>query len=353
LDRVNLTIPDGQTCAIVGPSGCGKSTLLRVVAGLDNEYTGAVYYDAQDMRDVPVKDRYIGMVFQSYALYPHFRGQGNLNFFFRVHRAPDAEAAERIRATSELMGFGFELLLDRKPGTLSGGQQQRLAIARALVRNPRLFLFDEPLSNLDAKLRQQTRIEIKRLLRRFQITALYVTHDQDEAIALGDWIAIMREGRVEQVGGYGQLLEEPANIFVAGFLGRHPMNLAGGTLGDDGTLRAGSTALALPAGLRARFGAGRELSIGVRPEHGRLAPAPVAGKAAPWGSEELHFHGEVEMLEPDFARQTQMIFLRSGDLTWRVLAGRDQGVRVGETLDVLFPAERLYLFDGKSGERIR
>jgi len=353
LDHVNLTIPDGQTCAIVGPSGCGKSTLLRVVAGLDNEYTGTVYYDTQDMRDVPAKDRYIGMVFQSYALYPHFRGQGNLSFFFRVHKAPDAEAAERIRATSELMGFGFELLLDRKPGTLSGGQQQRLAIARALVRNPRLFLFDEPLSNLDAKLRQQTRIEIKRLLRRFQITALYVTHDQDEAIALGDRIAIMRDGRVEQVGVYGELLEEPANVFVAGFLGRHPMNLAGGTLNEDGTLQAGGAALALPAGLRARFGAGRALSIGVRPEHGRLAPAPGAGKVAPWGSEELHVRGEVEMVEPDFARQTQMIFLRSGELTWRVLAARDQGVRVGETVDVLFPAERLYLFDGKSGEHIR
>jgi ABC-type sugar transport system ATPase subunit len=356
LDHVNLTVPDGLTCAIVGPSGCGKSTLLRVVAGLDTAYTGTAYYDDQDVRDVPPKDRYIGMVFQNYALYPHFPGHGNLSFFFWVHKAPDDEAEERIRATSELMGFGFDALLDRKPGTLSGGQQQRLAIARALVRNPRLFLFDEPLSNLDAKLRQQTRIEIKRLLRRFQITALYVTHDQDEAIALGDLIAVMRDGRVEQAGAYADLLEEPANVFVAGFLGRHPMNLISGTVGEDGHLKLSGTSLALPAALQARFAPGRALSIGVRPEHGRLAPPVVAGQAsrAPISAgDELRLRGAVEMLEPDFARQTQMIFLRDGELSWRVLAAREQGVRIGETVDALFPVERLYLFDGNSGERIR
>jgi ABC-type sugar transport system ATPase subunit len=358
LDHVNLKVPDGLTCAIVGPSGCGKSTLLRVVAGLDTTYAGTVYYDDQDVREVPVKDRYIGMVFQNYALYPHFAGHGNLSFFFWAHKAPDAEAQERIRATSELMGFGFDALLDRKPGTLSGGQQQRLAIARALVRNPRLFLFDEPLSNLDAKLRQQTRIEIKRLLRRFQITALYVTHDQDEAVALGDLIAVMRDGRVEQAGAYADLLDEPANVFVAGFLGRHPMNLVSGAVTDDGYLQGSGVSLALPAALRGRLEPGRSLTLGVRPEHGRLAPPAIAGqtpagKRAAWGDADLHLGGEVEMIEPDFARQTQTIFLRSGDLNWRLLTSREQGVRVGETLDALFPVEHLYLFDGKSGVRMR
>lgn len=191
LDEVTLTVPNGQTLTVVGPSGCGKSTLLRVVAGLNQEYSGQIFYDDQEMTNAPPKDRYIGMVFQNYALYPHFEGHGNLSFFFRLRKISDQETEERIRITSEIMGIGFNQLLYRKPGTLSGGQQQRVAIARAIVRNPRLFLFDEPLSNLDAKLRTQTRIEIKRLLQRFAITAIYVTHDQVEAMALGDQVAVM------------------------------------------------------------------------------------------------------------------------------------------------------------------
>ena len=219
LDRLDLYVPDGQTIAVVGPSGCGKSTLLRVVAGL-TDYEGVVMYDGRDMRNVPSKERRIGMVFQNYALYPHFYGRGNLRFFFLVNRAPDAEAEARIRLTAEIMGFGFKELLKRKPGTLSGGQQQRLAIGRAIVRQPELFLLDEPLSNLDAKLRVQTRLEIKRLLHKFAITTLYVTHDQVEAQALGDTIAVMHAGRIEQVGTYQDIIAHPANLFVAGFLGR-------------------------------------------------------------------------------------------------------------------------------------
>ena len=219
LDQVTLTAPHGQTMAIVGPSGCGKSTLLRVVAGLEQAYSGQVRYDEQPMENVAPGDRHIGMVFQNYALYPHFAGHGNLSFFFRLRKISDQETQERIRITAEMMGLGFKQLLERKPGTLSGGQQQRLAIGRAIVRNPRLFLFDEPLSNLDAKLRQQTRVEIKRLLARFSITALYVTHDQSEAMALGDQVAVMRQGRVEQVGRFQDVLRQPNNTFVAGFLG--------------------------------------------------------------------------------------------------------------------------------------
>ena len=225
LDHVDLTVPDGQTMAVLGPSGCGKSTLLRVVSGLEADYRGSLFYDHQNMEDVAPKDRFIGMVFQNYALYPHFEGHGNLSFFFRMQKAPDAEAEERIRITSEIMGIGFRALLQRKPGTLSGGQQQRLAIARAIVRQPRVFLFDEPLSNLDAKLRTQTRVEIKRLLRRFAITALYVTHDQTEAMALGDQVAVMRAGQIEQVGPFNDVRLRPVNTFVAGFLGVPPMNL--------------------------------------------------------------------------------------------------------------------------------
>ncbi|MCI0554128.1 MAG: ATP-binding cassette domain-containing protein [Anaerolineae bacterium] len=172
LDHVNLKIPNGRTFVIVGPSGCGKSTLLRVVAGLINDYSGEVMYDKEDVRNVPPKDRYIGMVFQNYALYPNFKNEGNLSFFFQMHKISDEETRERIRYTSELMGIGFKELLPRRPGTLSGGQRQRVAVARAIVRAPRLLLFDEPLSNLDAKLRVQTRTEIKRLLRRFMLRTI-------------------------------------------------------------------------------------------------------------------------------------------------------------------------------------
>ena len=200
--------------AIVGPSGCGKSTLLRVVAGLESVDEGLVYFDDRVMNEVSPKDRGVGMVFQSYALYPHMKGEGNLGFFFRVRKRPTEEMMERIRITSEIMGIGFDLLLDRKPGTLSGGQQQRVAIGRCIVRDPSLFLFDEPLSNLDAKLRSSTRIEIKRLLHCFGITAIYVTHDQTEAITLT--ASVMR--RANRAGrNLPGLTTRPVNSFVAGF----------------------------------------------------------------------------------------------------------------------------------------
>ena len=346
LDRVNLTVPNGQTIAVLGPSGCGKSTLLRVVAGLDGGYTGAVYYDDQDMRAIPPGDRYIGMVFQNYALYPHFASRGNLRFFFQVRKAPDAEAEERIRVTSEIMGIGFEQLLERKPGTLSGGQQQRVAIARAIVRNPRLFLFDEPLSNLDAKLRMQTRVEIKRLLRRFAITALYVTHDQEEAMALADQIAIMREGRIEQVGSYNDLRDAPANAFVAGFLGRRPMNLLPGVILEGGRLQVGAAVVPLPGAIHSRCATGQAVMLGVRPEVGRL----LLGR--PLGVGGFRLAGEVEAVEPDYVHRTLAVGLRAGDLSFWAFGNPDEWVRLGEQVEAAYPADALYFFDGKSGLRI-
>jgi ABC-type sugar transport system ATPase subunit len=202
---------------VVGPSGCGKSTLLRVVAGIEKNYSGEVLYDGQDMKEIAPGQRYIGMVFQNYALYPNFNNEGNLTFFFKVHEIPDEETRKRIEYTSGLMGIGFKELLPRSPGKLSGGEKQRVAIARAIVRGPRLFLLDEPLANLDAKLRVQTRTEIKRLLHQFGITSLYVTHDQVEAVALADQIVVMHAGRIEQVGTYKTLTENPLSLFVAEF----------------------------------------------------------------------------------------------------------------------------------------
>jgi ABC-type sugar transport system ATPase subunit len=350
LDKVNLVIPDGQTMAIVGPSGCGKSTLLRVVAGLEASYTGVVLYDGEDVRSIAVKDRMIGMVFQSYALYPHFKGEGNLGFFFKVHKIADKEAEERIRITSEIMGIGFEPLLERKPRTLSGGQQQRVAIARAIVRNPRLFLFDEPLSNLDAKLRVQTRLEIKRLLRRFSITTIYVTHDQMEAIALSDLIAVMRAGKVEQVGDYQTLRESPATSFVAGFLGQPPMNLLTGGEVVNGALRIGEWSFPLPPAIMAQVRAGQKLILGVRPESAQLvASSSTSVTSAPVNGARVR--GMVDMVEPDYARKSQIAYVRSGEHALGVITDLDATI-AGATVEVALPYDQLHFFDAETDKRI-
>ena len=346
LDQVTLTAPHGQTMAIVGPSGCGKSTLLRVVAGLEQAYSGQVRYDEQPMENVAPGDRHIGMVFQNYALYPHFAGHGNLSFFFRLRKISDQETQERIRITAEMMGVGFKQLLERKPGTLSGGQQQRLAIGRAIVRNPRLFLFDEPLSNLDAKLRQQTRVEIKRLLARFSITALYVTHDQSEAMALGDQVAVMRQGRVEQVGRFQDVLRQPNNTFVAGFLGSPPMNLLPvGTVQGD-TIRLPGLEVPLPIPLLAKLHAGQQLTLGIRPE-GVQVLGPHQRR-----SEYLLVHGQAEVVEPDFGRSIQLVYIRTAHFTIAAVAPIDLPVHAGHPVSAQIDPTYLHFFDGVSERRL-
>lgn len=356
LDQVDLTVPEGRTMAVLGPSGCGKSTLLRVIAGLESDYSGDLFYDDQNMMDVPPKDRYIGMVFQNYALYPHFEGLGNLSFFFRIRKAPDEEAEERIRITSEIMGIGFKSLLMRKPGTLSGGQQQRVAIARAIVRRPQVFLFDEPLSNLDAKLRSQTRVEIKRLLRRFAITALYVTHDQTEAMALGDLVAVMRAGRIEQVGPFEEVRRQPANTFVAGFLGIPPMTLLHNALVDGGEIVAGQ-------GLRFRpepsqlqaLRAGQRVTVGIPAESVQVSVTD--GALTTEGGEEAQSRanyccGTVESVEPDYGRHVQFIGFRSGD--HRILGQASVRDRIagGEKIVGQFDESGFHFFDDESGARL-
>lgn len=356
LDHVDLTVPDGQTVAVVGPSGCGKSTLLRVVSGLEADYDGELLYDDQNMENVAPKDRFIGMVFQNYALYPHFEGHGNLSFFYRLRKAPDEEIEERIRITSEIMGIGFRALLQRKPGTLSGGQQQRVAIGRAIVRRPRVFLFDEPLSNLDAKLRSQTRVEIRRLLRRFAITALYVTHDQTEAMALGDQVAVMRAGRIEQVGPFAEVRQRPANIFVAGFLGVPPMNLIHNAVVGEGEVSAGDGLRIAPhASQVAALKTGEGVTVGIRPEsvvvevaEGGSAPRPGRqdrSVATTW-------RGTVEAVEADFGRHIQFVHFQSGE--HRLIGQADLRTRIaqGEEITARFFDEDLHFFAAQSGERI-
>ena len=341
LDGVNLLVRDGETMAVLGPSGCGKSTLLRVVAGL-TPYEGHVYFDARLMDEAKPDERNIGMVFQTYALYPHLIGYDNLGFTFRVRRRPEQEERERILATSEIMGIGFDQLLKHKPGRLAGGEQQRLAVGRALVRSPDVFLFDEPLSNLDAKLRVRTRAEIRRLLERFGHTVLYVTHDQVEAMALGDRLAILNEGRVEQVGPYALLYEKPINAFVASFLGSPAMNLFRGKLNERGAWELADLEIPVPENVKTRLRAGGELILGIRPEHARLAT-----------NEPPTLEGRVVHIERDLSRRVQTLYVERPplpDVAITIPAG--ERILPGEQVPVVLPLDRLFFFEGNSELRM-
>ena len=345
LDHVNLTIPDGQTFTVVGPSGCGKSTLLRVVAGIANTYSGQVFYDGEDVQNIPPKDRYIGMVFQNYALYPNFDNEGNLSFFFKMHKISDEKTRERIQYTSSLMGIGFEELLPRNPGKLSGGEKQRVAIARAIVRAPRLFLLDEPLSSLDAKLRLQTRTEIKRLLHQFGITSLYVTHDQTEAIALGDQIVVMHSGQIEQVGTYQDLMENPATEFVAGFLGLPPMNLlpSGSISGDK--LIVDKYLIPLSKRVYPLVDNGQRVTLGFRREAVHISVGPSLGNG-------IQLRGEIDALEPDYSQHTQVVYIRDGLWNYSGLCPLEMKLHVGQIVEVEVDPKKLYFFDADSGLRL-
>jgi len=345
LDNVNLTIPNGQTFAVVGPSGCGKSTLLRVVSGLESNYSGEVLYDGVNVRDMAPGERYIGMVFQNYALYPNFNNEGNLSFFFKTHKIDDEETRKRIEYTSELMGIGFNDLLPRKPGTLSGGEKQRVAIARAIVRAPKLFLFDEPLSNLDAKLRVQTRTEIKRLLHKFEITSLYVTHDQVEAVALADQIVVMHMGRIEQVGTYQELTENPASIFVAGFLGLTPMDLLPSGSISGRQLVTGDYSFPIPQRIFSLVENGQQVTMGLRRE-------TVSVSAEETSTGGMQLRAEVEAFESDFVHRTHVVFLRMGKLEFTGLCSMDVKLHVGQRVYVQIDPEHFYFFDTKSGRRL-
>ena len=276
VDRVELTIRDGEFLILLGPSGCGKSTTLRMIAGLEDITEGDLLLDGRRINDVDPKDRQLAFVFQNYALFPHMSVAANLTFGMRLRRVPTAEIESRLRAVVGLLGLGE--LLDRKPKELSGGQRQRVALGRALLRDPLAYLLDEPLSNLDAKLRAQMRTELVKLHRRLGRTIIHVTHDQVEAMTMGQRICIMNEGRIAQVGPPLDVYREPADLFVAGFLGSPPMNLLPAQLVQvDGRLRAEAPGFSLalsPAQHRAleRIGGDRAVVLGVRPE--ALRPSP-------------------------------------------------------------------------------
>lgn len=265
----NLRINDAEFVVLVGPSGCGKSTTLRMVAGLEEITRGAIVIDNREVNDVPPKDRDIAMVFQNYALYPHMTVYKNMAFALKLRKFPKKQIDERVRQAAEILGISE--LLNRKPKALSGGQRQRVAVGRAIVRQPKAFLFDEPLSNLDAKLRVEMRAELKALHRRLKTTTIYVTHDQEEAMTLGERIVIMKDGFVQQVGSPLDVYNRPANCFVGGFIGSPPMNILHGhlCLQDDAIcFDEGSAKIRLPDSLKDTLSswAGKELTMGIRPE---------------------------------------------------------------------------------------
>jgi lactose/L-arabinose transport system ATP-binding protein len=265
LHDVSLTVERGEFTVFVGPSGCGKSTLLRSIAGLEEISSGDLFIGGKRMNETEPSERGVAMVFQSYALYPHMTVAENMSFGLRMAHRPKAEIDEKVKRAAEILQL--TALLDRKPAALSGGQRQRVAIGRAIVRNPDVFLFDEPLSNLDAELRVQTRVEIDKLHQSLGNTIIYVTHDQTEAMTLAQKIVVLRAGRVEQVGPPMTLYEDPDNAFVAGFIGSPRMNFLAAKVGDDGhSLRFGGVMAAAPR-LDDRLAAGETIQLGVRPEH--------------------------------------------------------------------------------------
>nr|WP_246504861.1 sn-glycerol-3-phosphate ABC transporter ATP-binding protein UgpC [Microvirga antarctica] len=331
---VSIAIPDGEFVALVGPSGCGKSTLLRMIAGLEEITEGDILIGDRVINDVAPKDRDIAMVFQNYALYPHMSVRKNMAFALKLRRLPPAEIEKRVRSVAEILSL--EPLLDRKPRALSGGQRQRVAMGRAIVRDPQVFLFDEPLSNLDAKLRVQMRSELKELHQRLGTTTVYVTHDQIEAMTLANRVVVMNAGRVEQVGAPLELYDRPDNLFVAAFIGSPPMNFLQGAVTED---RSGLTlpdglVLAVPGGVYAS--AGTPVTIGIRPEHFTIASAgwPVA----------------VSVIEPT-GSETQ-ISTRLAGRTLRVLIRGRTAVEPGETIHITAEPDNIHVFDTQTGLRI-
>ena len=279
IEGINLDIADKEFMVLVGPSGCGKSTLLRMVAGLEDVTGGTISIADRVVNDVPPKERDIAMVFQSYALYPHMTVRENLEFGLKIRKTPKEESERLVKEASDILGI--VPLLDRKPKQLSGGQRQRVALGRAIVRKPAVFLFDEPLSNLDAKLRVQMRAEIKKLQHRLGTTAIYVTHDQVEAMTMGHRIAVLHAGKLQQVGPPLDVYERPANVFVANFIGTPPMNFVHATL-KNGGLQAASFEIPLPASLRSATAgkSGKKVIAGIRPEHVLDPALPARGETS-------------------------------------------------------------------------
>ncbi|HEY1290283.1 MAG TPA: sn-glycerol-3-phosphate ABC transporter ATP-binding protein UgpC [Burkholderiales bacterium] len=331
--NVNLEIRDREFVVLVGPSGCGKTTTLRMVAGLEDITSGEISIDGRVVNDLAPMDRDIAMVFQNYALYPHMSVRENMAFGLKMRKFERPDIERRVREAAEILGI--QALLARKPRQLSGGQRQRVALGRAIVRNPRVFLFDEPLSNLDAALRVQMRVELKRLHERLETTAIYVTHDQIEAMTLGDRVVVMKDGVVQQEGAPLTLYQRPANRFVASFIGSPAMNFVDVDISGDG-LWAEAQGLRLQVPQRMRSLGGKRVTLGMRPEALRLAN----------GADEHGFATTVDVLEP--LGNEILLNFRAGGVP--MVARVDPGARVKahESIRLALDPQRLHFFDPKT-----
>jgi multiple sugar transport system ATP-binding protein len=333
---VSVDIPDGEFAVLVGPSGCGKSTLLRMIAGLETITSGQIRVAGRVVNDLSPKDRDMAMVFQNYALYPHMTVGENMGFSLKIGNVPKAEIEQRVGRAAEILALGS--LLERHPRQLSGGQRQRVAMGRAIVRDPQIFLFDEPLSNLDAKLRVAMRTEIKQLHQRLRTTTVYVTHDQVEAMTLADRIVVMRDGVVEQVGAPLEVYDRPRNVFVAGFIGSPAMNFLEGVLvdGEAGTVFRSGSGFTVRLGPQLAMDRSRPVILGIRPEH--------------FVATENGTPTEVVVVETT-GSATQVNVRRGSDEL--VCEFRERvPARPGETLCIAPLPEAIHLFDAQTGQRM-
>jgi ABC-type sugar transport system ATPase subunit len=333
VDDFSLVVPEGALVVLVGPSGCGKTTLLRLVAGLETPSGGRISLSGRDLTTLAPADREVAMVFQDHALYPSRTVHDNLAFPLRVRRLPGAEIAQRVREAA--VRLGLEDVLTARPGALSGGQRQRVALGRALVRRPALFLFDEPLSNIDAGLRRQLRQLIKQLQRDSGVSALYVTHDQEEALALADLLVVMDAGRIQQAGPPAEVYQCPANRFVAGFVGP-AMNFVEGRLAArDGAIVFEGTFGAVEVGQELGSRVGQMACLGFRPEAGRLGNVVTPG--------ELVLHGRVHLME--YLGGHVDVILQGSQTTWTVRLNAGQGLQLGQEVILSVPLDRCRWFD--------
>ncbi len=344
---VTLNVEDQEFLILLGPSGCGKTTTLRMVAGLEDVTSGAIHIGSRDVSHVPPKDRDIAMVFQNYALYPHMTVFENMAFGLKLRKVPRAEIDRRVKEAAEILGIGT--LLERKPKELSGGQRQRVALGRAIVREPLAFLMDEPLSNLDAKLRTQTRVELKRLHQRLGATIIYVTHDQTEAMTMGTRIVVMKDGVVQQVDTPDGIYHRPANQFVATFVGTPAMNLLRGELTRQGTavnFVAEGQSMTLPTRIAQAASAltGNAMVLGIRPEDVHVSPDSVARFP------NTQIRAVVRLIEP--MGHENMVYLDYGNQSLIARTANDWLSTVGETITCALDPARLHAFDAATEKSI-
>jgi len=344
VDDIYLEVAHGEFVTLLGPSGCGKTTTLLMIAGIYKPTKGRIYFDDVDVTDIPPKDRNVGMVFQSYALYPHMTVYENIAFPLRIKKLPKNEIDRKVREVARLLKIDH--LLDRRPAQLSGGQQQRVALARALAKEPDVLLLDEPLSNLDALLRVYMRAELKRLQKELGITTIYVTHDQVEALSMSDRVVVMNEGKIQQVGTPEEIYAKPANVFVASFIGTPPMNIVRCLYSEESnSLRCPGFTYRLPKQWRELLAERRsdEILLGVRPEDVAILE--------PGTALEPHARAEVLVVEP-LGRDIVITVALDEETTMKIVARPGTRVGVGERIGLRFEPEKIHLFDGRTGQAL-